>query len=201
MSFNVFPEQSAHQRRYNYRVAIATSIITGSNQGFVDHLSQRYYGANGGHSSTQNNVLAKERSNMRWENIIIRISENATPVDIVNISNGSATADAVGSGFAFTISYDRPDYLYTYNELFGTGHSTTALQVLTDPLVAIKRQVARTFVWDISGQREVYNVTTKLDDWTNVTAAQFSTSSDPIRTRIEAIEPGITVTAVTTANP
>lgn len=202
MSFNVFPEQTSHSQRYHYRVEIADSIVTnGATEGFVDHLTQRYYGIETAHSSTDAFALAKERSNMRWERIVQLISANATPVDIVDISNGGATEDSYGSTFAFTIVYDRPDYIYTHNDLFGTTHTSAALQVITDPEDAIVRQVARAFVYDISGQRELYDVDTGLENIVNVTAGQYTTPSDDLETRIEAVEGGITVTAITTANP
>lgn len=202
MSFNVFPEQTAHSQRTHYRVVIDDGIVTnGGTQGFVDHLTQRYYGTETAHSSTNDLVLAKERSNMRWERIVQLLSVNATPVDIVDIDNGSATEDTFGATFSFTVVYDRPDYIYTHNDLFGTGHSSAALQVITDPEDAIQRQVSRAFVFDVSGQREVYDVDTGLENIVNVTASQYTTPSDDLETRIEAVESGITVTAITTANP
>ncbi len=201
MSFNVYPEQTAHLQRVHYRIEIDPAIGATAAEGFIDHLTQRYYGIETAHSSTNQFSLAKERSNMRFERILVNLSENITPVDQVNIDNGGADEDSYGTTFAFTVAYDRPDYIYTHNELFGTTHASAALPILTDPEDAILRQVARTFVYDIIGQREVYNVTTGLEDLTLVTAGQYSTSSDDLETRIEAVEGSITVTAVTTANP
>lgn len=201
MSFSSFPEQTAHSRRYLFRITIDADIVTGTNQGFVNHLNQKWYGANGGHSSTANNVIALERSNIRYEQLLICLSENITPVDILNIDNGSATANAIGTEFSFTVAYDRLDYLYTRNELFGSTHASAALEILTDPEEAIARQVCRAFVYDKVSQRELYDPDSGLDIWTSVTADMFATDSDDLETRIETVEPYISVTTLTTANP
>jgi len=190
MSFNAYPDPHARPVPRNFKVTIAVSIANGTNQGFIDHQSVALYGAKVSpvFPATLNNSLAKERSNMRYLAVIQNISENISPVITGIVSN--ATVDAVGTSFSFVASYDRSDYLYTRNELSN--------QVLiTDPIAAIKRQVARAFVRDLTSVQTIYVPGTAdpllyaTERMESVTAAAFDTPAN-----LATIEAGITVAEV-----
>ena len=92
------------------------------------------------------NVVAKERANMRYLHAIQNLSDTISPIDIHPddaFSNGDT--NVAPTIYRILVTYDRPDYLYTADEL-NPGVTLTGLD-------AIKRQVARVFITDIFSRR------------------------------------------------
>lgn len=188
MSFTAYPEQTAHVVNHYFRVEIDASLSPSTAEGFIDHLSPKWYGENGGFPTTNEAALAKERSNMRFDRMIETMSENISPVQITAITS-DATKDSIGTSFAFTVAFDRVEYLTTIDE-------TNNNSAITDHASALKRMIARAFVFDFTKNREeVYYPPAEGEDFgynfrsEDITAGKFSSS-------LSTIEAAIVVTAM-----
>lgn len=113
-------------------------------------------GANGGSPSTITQSLDKERANMRWDQVIANLGLLISPVFLGEIVKTGATA-AVQLGtvpvttMAWTVGYDRPNYLYMEDELnLGT--------YLSGP-DCIKRLIAKALHSDLRGNQEIFDPT------------------------------------------
>ncbi len=140
-----------------YRITVLASGLTGSSAdaGFIDHVYLHEYYYQNNFPANVTTARNKARANARYEFLLTELSENQVISLILSENNGGATVDSPGSAFSFTIVYDRTDYVYTKNELFGvSGHPTEFSEYLHDE-DAIRRQCARLWVWDRSTQRRM----------------------------------------------
>jgi len=136
MSFNTNPEPTARQYPVHYRITISGT----PDGGFVDHLSSTYY-ANEDDLADTAASLDLERSNMRYEALVRALSEYATiALTAYDTQTGEDTV------YGVTVVYDRPDYVYAYNE---DG------DLITDPEEAIAFQVNKALSADITQMRTI----------------------------------------------
>lgn len=85
--------------------------------GFVDNKTvQDYitYGSNtddegAGWPSSADTALAKARANLRWINIIDRVTTTISPIDIKVTTNTGGTTDTAPTTFEFVVVTDRPN--------------------------------------------------------------------------------------------
>lgn len=141
-----------------YRVSIEASGLTGlsADSGFVDNKYLHEYFYSSAFPSSLDNAKNKARANARYEFLISELSENQSISLILDENNGGATVDSPGSSFSFTVVYDRDDFVYTKNELFGvSGHPTEFDEYLYGE-DAVKRQCARLWVHNRKTQRRMY---------------------------------------------
>lgn len=183
-----------------YRVTINQMTGAAEKAGFIDHRTLEEYinNGNGTFPASLASAENKARGNLRYLRLINLLEENATPSLITEINNGGATVDTEGTSFEFTIVYERPDYIYTYNELFGTGHSSGNIKILTNE-DAIRRIVARVFVEDfISNWRYPYDPSTSNlgYHWIDKSVKAESPLSGTLEARITAAEANVTVVEI-----
>jgi hypothetical protein len=120
-----------------YRVSIANATAAAPQNGFVDHTSVERYladaAAPAGFDAADSQ--AKERGNLRFENIMASLGVMAT-YRLSNIVATGATADTEANPFAFTVEFELgDDVLYALDELNSNAVMTGA--------AAIRRWVAR----------------------------------------------------------
>lgn len=109
-------------------------------------------GNHGGYPITLANSEAKERANIRWTQMISEIEENATPSFLGNISRTGNVANVSTSSVTFTVSYDRPETIYTT----ARPGEPDAGAVLTGT-AALRRQVARALTQTMVSNRKVFD--------------------------------------------
>lgn len=137
-----------------YRVEISATGLGGSapKDGFIDNLRPRDYDP---FPSTRSSSEAKERGNIRYEEIIRQLSTNISPVNHTprKIVAPGRDADSAPTEFNFTVVFDRPEYLRTEDEnnpgVFLTGED------------AVKRFVARALVTRREDHREIFDPETQ----------------------------------------
>lgn len=147
----------------HYRVIIDLSSYAANmapNDGGVDNRTPEQYGEDGAtpddYSTTfpsdKDASLAKERANVRWEEILRQVSEIITP-DVRKITKtGSPTADDPPQTIEFTLSYNREEYVYTYN----SEDDPSGIEYLNGE-DAITRQIARALSVTRIENRSIYN--------------------------------------------
>lgn len=119
-----------------YRVSIANATATAPQDGFVDATTiEQYIAAAGVGSLTKAQSVAKERANLRWENIVASLGVMAT-CKVSNIVASAADIDSEATTFAFTVEFELGDsILHALDELNSDAVLTGA--------AAIKRWVSR----------------------------------------------------------
>ncbi|NJO61090.1 MAG: hypothetical protein HC836_23350 [Richelia sp. RM2_1_2] len=144
-----------------FAVEIATpGVLAAPADGFIDDLSPENYAVNpidptanpratGSYPTTKILSLAKERANMRWEEILTQCSLTIQPTQQLYVSATGATHNAEATTMSFVLKYDRPEYVATEDEL-----TPGTILVGAD---AVKRFVARALVIDIKKNRDLYN--------------------------------------------
>ncbi|MFA5489195.1 MAG: hypothetical protein WC284_08250 [Candidimonas sp.] len=140
-----------------YRVEIDLSGYTGltsPNDGTIDNTKPELYAADGGtYPSTKNNSLAKERANIRWQEILRRVSENISPISVTQIvKGGSPDNDTPPTSIDFTLGYDREEYIFTVNE---EGIPSSDDMLYGEE--ALIRQIARALTTSRNDNRDIYN--------------------------------------------
>lgn len=146
---------------HHYSVEIATpGALSAPADGFIDDLNAEGYAvdpvdptanprATGAFPTDKDAALAKERANMRWEQVLIKLSEFIQPTIQYNVDASGADQDTEASTVEFVLTYDRPEYLQTEDEdnpgtiLFGED--------------AVKRFIARALIVDLKRNRDLYN--------------------------------------------
>ncbi|MCS7317276.1 MAG: hypothetical protein NZZ41_02990 [Candidatus Dojkabacteria bacterium] len=140
---------------YKITINSAGLIGTSADSGFIDHvyLHQYYYLS----SFPTNLDLAREkvRANLRYDFLLEELSENQVITLVLNQNNGNATVNSPGSAFSMTIVYDREDYVYTKNELYGVSGHPTEFDEYLYGVDAIKRQCARLWVNERKTQKRM----------------------------------------------
>lgn len=132
----------------HYHVTIDLAGLGGAApaDGFIDNLSPSEYS---GFPTTTALSEAKERANIRWEEIIRQTSRDISPIRVLDTIATGADQDTEASEMSFTLVYDRPEYVRTEDEL-NPGTYLTGID-------AVKRWVARALIVDISGNRDFYS--------------------------------------------
>lgn len=161
-----------------------------SNMGFT-------VGNFGGFPSTLANSQAKERANMRWNQVINEVESVSTPNFWGNIIRSGNIANVATDTISFTIGVEQPDYLRTV--ALTTEPDSGTVFVGT---AAIKRSVARALTANMISNRKVFDPT--LDNFgtgcnranpaqiQSITAAGIDTVAN-----ITIVESNITVTQIT----
>jgi len=182
-------------------VVVITSpgALSSPADGFVDDLNAEGYAVDGSldptanprstgnFPSTENLSLAKERANMRWEEILIQLSSVIQPDLQFNLNAAGADEDSEATTMEFVLKYDRPEYLKTADE------SNPGVFLYGDD--AITRFIARALIVDLSRNRLVYNPTTVNG---NSQGPIITTvEADKIFANISAAESNISVTLLT----
>lgn len=129
-----------------YRITITAMSQAPNGTGFVDPKVPQHYLALDNTSTFQHlpsdlaHATDKARANYRWKQLLGKLSEAISPTQILDIQTPGADENNAPTSVSFTVTYDRPHYLVTNDEL-------NAGQQLTGEL-AIKRWVARALTSD-----------------------------------------------------
>lgn len=172
-----------------YNVSITK--IGSDAEGFIDHVLVQNYETP---PSTFALSLSKERANMRYEAMLREVSENISPLFVLDQDNGGATVSAPGTAFSCTLAYDRPEYLYTDDET-DPGTTLTGTDALT-------RQIARCLIRDIVQTRQVYDptnvdgITAGNEEYMEIVTASTIATGGNLAALITNAESAITVTEV-----
>lgn len=135
-----------------FRVQVSSNNLGGlaPNNGFIDDKKPHEFD---NFPSTVENSYKKERSNIRYEEIIRQMSMTTSPVN-----NTPSNIDAPGrdentdpTNFNFTVVFDKPDYLRTEDE-----NNKNTFLTQED---AIKRYVARALTLTLEKNRDILNPT------------------------------------------
>ena len=147
---------------HHYAIVITSpGALAADADGFIDDLNAEGYAVDGSIDPTANPratgsfpstgvlALAKERANMRWEEVLIWLSTTIQPTRQYNVNAVGADHDTEATTMEVVIEYDRPEYLQTEDELnpgtFLFGED------------AVTRFIARALVLDLKRNRLVYN--------------------------------------------
>jgi hypothetical protein len=127
------------------------ALLDGSVAGSLAKLG--YVAGNyGGYPTTYALSLAKERANMRWEQIVNNLGLLISPIFLDDvIKTGNFTGEAPVTTMAWTVGYDRPSHLY-YEDSTSLGSYLTGVN-------ALKRLVAEALIVDLQGNQEVFDPT------------------------------------------
>ena len=120
-----------------FNISIDASGLGGAapSDGFIDSMNPRTYSETVGYPTTTSGSLAKTRAFLRWKEILQEVGLMIETLYTLDINAVGATPDLAASSISFTFVFDRPDYLYTADELNAGATLTGA--------AAIKRAVAR----------------------------------------------------------
>lgn len=153
-------------------------------------------GNHGGYPTTLANSQAKERANMRWNQIVSELEENATPNLLGNIVRTGNIANVAPTSVTFTVGYERPDTVYTVARPAEPDAGTVYVGAN-----AIKRQVARALTSTLISNRKVFDPTMEnygaYSDRPNAALIQSITASaiDTVA-NIAIVENNITVVQI-----
>ena len=134
-----------------YNISIAAGSLGGSApaDGFIDNTTPEIYGNLSSLPSTRAFSQAKERANMRYEELIRRLSTTISPVIVTGVTATNGGPDAEADPFSLTVGYDKPEFVRTEDEdNAGIWFTGTA---------AIQRFVARALITDLTNNRDFYN--------------------------------------------
>jgi hypothetical protein len=178
-----------------YTVNISTLGGAAPADGFIDNNTSEFYIQPGSGSTTDEgtgwpssleDAQQKTRANLRWAAILQQLSSAVNTYSVGDIATTGASATAAGTAMTFSVAYDRPDYLYAYDEL------NPGAILYND--VAIKRWVARALI-------ETINTNAFVMDPTAYTAPNYyygpsyqAITAGPLAANIGAAEAAITVT-------
>jgi len=127
------------------------ALLDGSVAGSLAKLGYAA-GSYGGYPTTYALSLAKERANMRWEQIVNNLGLLISPIFLDDvIKTGNFTGEAPVTTMAWTVGYDRPNHLY-YEDSTSPGSYLTGVN-------ALKRLVAEALIVDLQGNQEVFDPT------------------------------------------
>lgn len=100
-----------------FLVTLTPTTASAPSDGFVDNLTVQDYisyssdndDMGEGWPSSADNAIAKARANMRWLNIIGRVTTTISPIDIKVTTNTGGSSDAAPTAFEFVVVTDRPN--------------------------------------------------------------------------------------------
>ena len=116
---------------------------------------------------------ARARGNMRWRNVVNRLS-NLADCQILDVEVGGETnGDAQATSVAFTVKYDRDaGVLNAVKALIGSPYTAAdGSTTVTTTALAIKDQVVRGFIDATTANVRVFNGTTDTDNQLSITVA------------------------------
>lgn len=123
---------------------------------------------------------ARARGNMRWRNIINRLS-NLADCQILDIEVGGETnGDAQATSLAFTVKYDRnAGVLDAVKNQIGSPYTgADGSTTITTTVLAIKDQVVRGFRDATTANVRVFNGSNDTDNQLSITVAAPDTAVD-----------------------
>jgi hypothetical protein len=164
-----------------FRISIDSTGLGGvaPSDGFIDPTAAEFYPTL---CSNVDLAKAKERANFRWLEIVQRLSENLSLVRVDNFVKPGATADTPPSTFTFTIAYEKPNAVYTYDEL--NNGATLWNQA------CVKRQVARALTSYISSNTYMAGpqiVAGNVPEYTGILVVDAGPLADDLLTAENAI--------------
>ncbi len=171
--------------------------------GAVDNVSpEQFARANGDPAqdyqdempTTRSASLDIERSNMRYEAVIRGLSTTIQPLFAVSHATSSRTKDVDASDIAFTVAYDRPEFLVTEDE-DNPGTFLGYEQSGSDALEALERFVARELIVDIVQKRQIFDPESYVTGESKGPAIEVVTAVKPFA-NLTAANAAITVTEI-----
>lgn len=109
-------------------------------------------GVNGGTPTTLTQSLDKERATMRWDQTVANLGLLISPVFLGEIvKTGDQLGTAPVTTMAWTVGYDRPNYLYMEDELTPGSYLSGA--------ACIKRLIARALHSTMISNQEIFDPT------------------------------------------
>lgn len=153
-------------------------------------------GVHGGYPTTLSNSLAKERSNIRWNQTINELSSFANPIYVGSINRTGNIGNVAPSSVTFTVGYQSPDQVVIVADT--TEPDAGNVLVGTE---AVKRAVARALTSNIGLNRNVFDPTVTIvgSSGTRVNPAQIqnvTASALDIKANIAIVESNLTVTQI-----
>ncbi len=146
----------------------------------------------GGFPTTYALSLAKERANMRWEQIVNNLGLLISPIFLNDvIKTGNFTGEAPVATMAWTVGYDRPSHL-VYEDSSSPGSYLTGA-------AALKRLVAEALSVPLQGNQEIFDPTIQAygDECARPNPLQIvKVTSDALDTVISNLEANLTVTVI-----
>lgn len=149
-----------------------------------------------GYPRTLDDSLAKERANMRWNQVINELQKNMTTIFVGDFDRINPSLSQSVNTLSFTVGIDKPENVITIS-----ASNEPNPGVLLQDTDAVKRLVARAVTVDITSTRKIYDPTpsigntyVRLDNSAQIktiTAAALDTVSN-----ISIIENNITVTKI-----
>ena len=144
----------------------------------------------GGLPTTGAASLLIEQANMRWESLLRGVSFTIQPLFTPAFDSPNRTVDIPEDDLAFTLTYDRPEYLDTEDELNPPTRLTGA--------DAVKRFIARALVQDEVRNRNIFdpdNVQGPNNSFVNGPQI-IKVTAPKVAATIAAVESGLVVTEI-----
>lgn len=146
-----------------YRVTINNSLgNTSPSDGFVDFNNVSDYisidQTNGVYKNLPTSLqtsLAKTRGYVRYQKIVDNLNFNQNTLAIIDMIATGATVNTEATTIAFTVIYDKPDYLTTADE-------TTTGNILTGT-ACIRRWIARALTQNLAFNQMVFDPTLTIN--------------------------------------
>jgi hypothetical protein len=177
-----------------FNCAISQVLLTAPSDGFIDFTSPRGYIVDNGadlETGWPTNIdfsLAKSRAYLRWQTVIQQLETNISPVETTAFSAPGADQNTPPTSVSFSVAYDRPDFLYTADELNpGTTLYGTA---------AITRFIARALISTITRNVLILDPTLVSGPQAHYGESTQEITVGPLFTTIAAAEAVITVIQV-----
>ena len=123
---------------------------------------------------------ARARGNMRWRNVVNRLS-NLADCQILDVEVGGETnGDAQATSVAFTVKYERSaGILDAVKSVIGSPYTgADGSTTITTTALAIKDQVVRGFRDATTASMRVFNGTTDTDNQLSITVAAPDTGAN-----------------------
>jgi hypothetical protein len=149
-------------------------------------------GTYAGSPSTIEQSMEKSQANARWQQVVNRLGEFATPTMLDDaLAIGNVDGSAAPDQFIFTVGYDRPDMVSTPDEL-NLGSSLTGS-------AAIRRAVARGLAGTYRGNAKIFDPRSEIRNelaYRPNAARIINMTTDGISEDLAALESAITVAMI-----
>lgn len=158
----------------------------------VDNVSPEQYAAANSNTfpTTLTTSLDIERANMRWDAVVRKLGDLLVPLFTVAFNSPNRDEDTPETELAFTVSYDRPEFLDTEDELSAPARLTGA--------DCVKRLVARALINDEVENRQIFDPEVDFSGGPYVNGPQIrEVTATKINASIATVEANITVTEIT----
>lgn len=181
-----------------YQVVIDALTGSAPADGFINNLTPKSYITPGSGSTYDmevgwptdlNGALASARGNLRWEAVLQQLSSVVTPFAVTNVVPTGANATTPATSMNFTVVYDRPDYLYAYDE------ANPGTMLYNED--AITRWIARALMENINSNIPVLDPTPFTSPNVHYGESIRMVNAGPLAANLGAAEAAITVTPIT----